>query len=75
MAQFFSRVSFGSDSEAATYNRAAWKLIPFLLILYIISFLDRVNVGFAANQAQAVTAAVRVECGNAVDQAQLVGGR
>jgi len=50
MAQFFTRVSFGSDEEAAAYNRAAWKLIPFLLVLYIISFLDRVNVGFAKLQ-------------------------
>lgn len=50
MANFFSRSSFSSDREATTYNRAAWKLIPFLLILYIISFLDRVNVGFAKLQ-------------------------
>jgi D-galactonate transporter len=53
MAQFFTRVSFRSDDEAAAYNRAAWKLIPFLLILYIISFLDRVNVGFAKLQMSA----------------------
>lgn len=53
MAQFFTRVSFASDNEAAAYNRAAWKLIPFLLILYIISFLDRVNVGFAKLQMSA----------------------
>ena len=53
MANFFSRSSFSSDWEAATYNRAAWKLIPFLLILYIISFLDRVNVGFAKLQMSA----------------------
>jgi MFS family permease len=50
MAQFFTRTSFRSDDEAAAYHRAAWKLIPFLLILYIISFLDRVNVGFAKLQ-------------------------
>ncbi len=50
MTNFFSRASFASNDEAATYNRAAWKLIPFLLILYIISFLDRVNVGFAKLQ-------------------------
>jgi MFS family permease len=31
----------------------AWRLIPFLLILYIISFLDRVNVGFAKLQMSA----------------------
>ena len=53
MTNFFSRASFGSHDEAATYNRVAWKLIPFLLILYIISFLDRVNVGFAKLQMSA----------------------
>jgi D-galactonate transporter len=53
MTNFFSRASFSSNDEAATYNRAAWKLIPFLLILYIISFLDRVNVGFAKLQMSA----------------------
>ena len=50
MANFFSRASFGSNDEAATYNRVAWRLIPFLLVLYVISFLDRVNVGFAKLQ-------------------------
>jgi sugar phosphate permease len=53
MAQFFTRTSFRSDDEAGAYNRAAWKLIPFLLVLYIISFLDRVNVGFAKLQMSA----------------------
>lgn len=50
MANFFARASFSSDEEAATYQRAAVRLIPFLLVLYIISFLDRVNVGFAKLQ-------------------------
>ena len=53
MDNFFSRSSFSSNSEATTYNRVAWRLIPFLLILYIISFLDRVNVGFAKLQMSA----------------------
>jgi MFS family permease len=53
MAQFFTRASFASDEEAVTYDRAARKLIPFLLVLYIISFLDRVNVGFAKLQMSA----------------------
>jgi D-galactonate transporter len=53
MANFFSRSSFSSNGEALTYNRVAWRLIPFLLILYIISFLDRVNVGFAKLQMSA----------------------
>jgi sugar phosphate permease len=53
MANCFSRSSFNSSREAATYNRVAWRLIPFLLVLYIISFLDRVNVGFAKLQMSA----------------------
>jgi ACS family tartrate transporter-like MFS transporter len=33
--------------ERATMARVTWRLLPFLLLLYIISWLDRVNVGFA----------------------------
>ena len=29
-------------------SKAAWRLIPFLILCYLIAFLDRVNVGFAA---------------------------
>ena len=35
-------------AEARIFSRAAWRLIPFMGLLYIVSFLDRVNVGFAA---------------------------
>jgi ACS family tartrate transporter-like MFS transporter len=31
-------------------DRVTWRLLPFLLLLYIISWLDRVNVGFAKLQ-------------------------
>ena len=30
-----------------TRRRVAWRLLPFLFVLYIIAFLDRVNVGYA----------------------------
>jgi len=36
--------------EEATYRKVAWRLIPLLLICYIIAYLDRVNVGFAKLQ-------------------------
>jgi len=36
--------------ERVTMQRVAWRLLPFLLLLYIISWLDRVNVGFAKLQ-------------------------
>lgn len=35
------------DAETALVAKIARKLIPFLFFLYIIAFLDRVNVGFA----------------------------
>ncbi len=36
--------------EKATFDKVAWRLIPFLFICYIVAFLDRVNVGFAKLQ-------------------------
>jgi ACS family tartrate transporter-like MFS transporter len=33
-----------------TIGAVTWRLIPFLLLLYIVAWLDRVNVGFAALQ-------------------------
>lgn len=35
-------------SEAAVFSKCAWRLIPFMGLLYVVNFLDRVNVGFAA---------------------------
>src|ERR1700744_3711128 len=29
-------------------SRAAWRLIPIMCLMYVASFLDRVNIGFAA---------------------------
>jgi len=36
-----------SDVGERARRRIAWRLLPFLFILYFIAFLDRVNVGFA----------------------------
>jgi D-galactonate transporter len=36
--------------EDATYRKVSWRLIPLLLICYIVAYLDRVNVGFAKLQ-------------------------
>jgi ACS family tartrate transporter-like MFS transporter len=38
----------GSILERATLRAVSRRLIPFLFVLYVVSFLDRVNVGFAA---------------------------
>jgi ACS family tartrate transporter-like MFS transporter len=34
--------------EASALRKVRWRLIPFLFVLYIVAYLDRVNVGFAA---------------------------
>jgi ACS family tartrate transporter-like MFS transporter len=31
-------------------SRLRWRLLPFLFLLYVIAYLDRINVGFAALQ-------------------------
>jgi ACS family tartrate transporter-like MFS transporter len=36
--------------ESETIRRIAWRLLPFLMVSYFVSFLDRVNVGFAGLQ-------------------------
>lgn len=38
----------GSSRESKVQRKVAWRLIPFLGLLYLLAFLDRVNVGFAA---------------------------
>jgi D-galactonate transporter len=50
---FIARSNFTNDQDSVVYNRIAMRLLPFLLLLYIISFLDRVNVGFAKLQMSA----------------------
>ena len=34
--------------EERVIRKITWRLIPFLMLLYLIAFLDRINVGFAA---------------------------
>lgn len=37
-----------SDGMAATYTRIKWHIAPLLIVLYVVAFLDRVNVSFAS---------------------------
>ena len=41
---------FDGDILETAYTRIFWRLIPFLMILFIISWIDRVNIGFAKLQ-------------------------
>ena len=41
------------DLQDRAVSRARRRLIPFLLLMYVISFLDRANIGFAKRAMQA----------------------
>ena len=40
-----------TDGELAqTYRKVFWRIVPFLMLCYVVGYLDRVNVGFAKLQ-------------------------
>ncbi|MDR0211203.1 MAG: MFS transporter [Pseudomonas putida] len=39
-----------SSAEDAVYRKVSWRLLPFLCILWVLAWLDRVNIGFAKLQ-------------------------
>ena len=40
------------ELETAIIRKLFWRLLPFLFVLYVVNYLDRINVGFAALQMQ-----------------------
>ena len=36
------------NERVATIRKVWLRLIPFLFVLYVINYLDRINIGFAA---------------------------
>jgi MFS transporter, ACS family, tartrate transporter len=41
-----------SDQERATVARVVRRLIPFIFLCYVVAYVDRVNIGFAATELQ-----------------------
>lgn len=41
-----------TELEEAVVRRLTWRLVPFLFLLYVVAYLDRINLGFAALQMQ-----------------------
>jgi ACS family tartrate transporter-like MFS transporter len=39
--------------EPTLYRRLRWRLLPYLLLLYVVAWFDRVNISFAALQMNA----------------------
>lgn len=44
----FTTAPAKSEIETSTIRTISWRLIPFLVLAYFFSYLDRVNLGFAA---------------------------
>ncbi|OXJ14323.1 MFS transporter [Burkholderia sp. AU6039] len=39
-----------ATDDALLFRKIAWRIVPFLFLCYVISFLDRINIGFAQLQ-------------------------
>ncbi|SDI76142.1 MFS transporter [Propionivibrio dicarboxylicus] len=37
-----------SEVQKRTLRRISWRIIPFIMLLYFIAYIDRVNIGFAS---------------------------
>jgi MFS transporter, ACS family, tartrate transporter len=46
----FLNRAFDQNLESAVVSRLMWRLMPFLFLLYIVAYLDRINVSFAILQ-------------------------
>ena len=36
------------DLEKRTLRKISWRIVPFIMLLYFIAYIDRVNIGFAS---------------------------
>lgn len=43
-------VTVVADEDDLLLRKVAWRIIPFLFLCYVVSFLDRINIGFAQLQ-------------------------
>jgi len=39
-----------TEQTDSTYRKVFWRIVPFLMLCYVVAYLDRVNVGFAKLQ-------------------------
>jgi len=46
----YSLASKTAIDVSSLLKRLRWRLLPFLFLLYVVAYLDRINVGFAALQ-------------------------
>lgn len=48
-----NEIKLPPDQEKRIVRKITWRIIPFVFLLYIISYLDRANIGYAALQMNA----------------------
>ena len=41
-------VNASGELATRTLRKIGWRILPFAMLLYFVSFIDRVNIGFAA---------------------------
>ena len=44
--------SQNEDRERRVFKQVVGRLVPFIFLCYVIAYIDRVNIGFAADQMQ-----------------------
>ncbi|WP_235026166.1 MFS transporter, partial [Caballeronia arationis] len=37
-----------NDLEKRTLRKISWRIVPFIMLLYFVAYIDRVNIGFAS---------------------------
>lgn len=50
MSEKMSHNSFSSDIEQQTIKKVVWRILPFMIVCYLIAIIDRGNIGMAALQ-------------------------
>src|SRR5690349_4671207 len=53
--QAVPQLTSNAELLARAIRRAKWRLIPFMLLMYLFCFLDRANIGYAKQSFQAAT--------------------
>src|SRR3954453_19322618 len=44
------QISYTAGEVSSIYKKITWRMIAFLFVCYMMSYLDRINVGFAQLQ-------------------------
>jgi ACS family tartrate transporter-like MFS transporter len=52
MTEFNKSQTDGPSISAATMRKIKWRLLPLVMIMYVVAFVDRSNIGFAASKLE-----------------------